>query len=476
MKINIFFKFLIVLFVLLPFSKGEIVRATNYVDVLIIEDSENNYSVTDGIKNVLGFYGVDGTYIKDNDYNLGQVSNYDKVIIISNNSNIENIDLISDLKNFQGKIFWIGSGVSQILDSATKQTYSVVWNVDNIWNMVIIPNESESFLTLTEAFNSFFAVENTEGFKTFLKITDVSILSDSSKLKEIADYLYNEQTPFVIVINEVANIKNLNSKENGITYYKAREFLNTVKYMVNKGGSVIIKNNSDDYDTPNSLIRKNYLADDKDKEDVLKNFIKECVKHNIYPLGVEVSSLEEVHGLKNNFSTLMYSLGIDKTFQYPFVITDNENSYNIITENIGSIDSNNKAWLQEIEYNIKKISKVRGSTGVISYSSNLDIEYLKELIKNLKKADIEYISLKDRENIVDLGDIKITSSKGDISYIIDSYNEEDILNKNYENHDLEKNFFQTKLNIVLIISMVTLSVLFVVVYYYCKNDNNNKVA
>ncbi len=80
--------------------------------------------------------------------------------------------------------------------------------------MVIIPNEFESFLTLTEAFNSFFEKENDEYLRMFLKITNVNTLSDSTKLREIADYLHSEGVPFIIVLDEILDIKNLSINEN----------------------------------------------------------------------------------------------------------------------------------------------------------------------------------------------------------------------------------------------------------------------
>lgn len=476
MKKNIFFKFLVGIFILLPFYKGEIVRATDYIDVLIVEDNEKNYDVTKGIKNILGFYRAKENYIKDNDYRLGEVLNYDKIIVISNNNNIQNLDLIFDLKEFNGEIFWIGSGVSQILNDTAKERYNVVWNIDNIWNMVIIPNEFESFLTLTEAFNSFFRKENNEEFKMFLKITDVSILSDGVKLKEIADYLCDEGVPFIVVVNEISNIRNLNIKENSINYYKTKEFFNNLKYMVNKGGSVVIKNNSNVYDTGNNFIRKDYLTNNENEESVLESFIKECVKNNIYPLGIETSNQEDFENLKNMFSTFLYSNELNDNFKYPFIITDLEKTYNIITENIGDIDSNNKIWLQNIEYNIKKMSKVKGSIGVISYNSVLDIEYLKELVKSLNKENIKYANLSYIENKVKLSKIEIDSSNGEIICIMNSYNEEDVLKLQNEQVYLEKNFFQTKLNIILLISIMLLSLLLMAVLWYRKNDNNNKKA
>ena len=43
-------KFLGIIFVLLYFPKGEMVMATDYTDVLIVENSAENYIVTEAIK------------------------------------------------------------------------------------------------------------------------------------------------------------------------------------------------------------------------------------------------------------------------------------------------------------------------------------------------------------------------------------------------------------------------------------------
>lgn len=464
MKQSMLLKFLGIIFVLLYFPKGEMVMATDYTDVLIVENSAENYIVTEAIKNVLGVYGAKERCIKDVEYNYGELFNYDKVIIISN-ANISNSELILDLENFTGDIFWVGFGVSQILKDNVNEEHGTVWKINNIWNMVIIPNEFESFLTLTEAFNSFFEKENDEYLRMFLKITNVNTLSDSTKLREIADYLHSEGIPFIIVLDEILDIKNLSINENDIIYYNVKEFFSTIGYMIDKGGSVVIKNN---------FIHKNYLANENDEKSILEKFIIECAKNNIYPLGIEITSEKDFEKLKNSFNTFMYSGELNNVFKYPFIITDFQNSYNIITNNVGKIDSNNKNWLQNIEYNIKKLLKVKGSVGTVSYNSILDIEYLKQIVKNLNKENIKYFDLSYMRNKIELNKIEISSSNGDINCIIKSY-DENILNTQNENIDLKKNFFHTRLNFILLGSIVILSILFILIYNYCKN-NNNKIA
>lgn len=464
MKQSMLLKFLGIIFVLLYFPKGEMVMATDYTDVLIVENSAENYIVTEAIKNVLGVYGAKERCIKDVEYNYGELFNYDKVIIISN-ANISNSELILDLENFTGDIFWVGFGVSQILKDNVNEEHGTVWKINNIWNMVIIPNEFESFLTLTEAFNSFFEKENDEYLRMFLKITNVNTLSDSTKLREIADYLHSEGVPFIIVLDEILDIKNLSINENDIIYYNVKEFFSTIRYMIDKGGSVVIKNN---------FIHKNYLANENDEKSILEKFIIECAKNNIYPLGIEITSEKDFEKLKNSFNTFMYSDELNNVFKYPFIITDFQNSYNIITNNVGKIDSNNKNWLQNIEYNIKKLLKVKGSVGTVSYNSILDIEYLKQIVKNLNKENIKYFDLSYMRNKIELNKIEISSSNGDINCIIKSY-DENILNTQNENIDLKKNFFHTRLNFILLGSIVILSILFISIYNYCKN-NNNKIA
>lgn len=464
MKQSMLLKFLGIIFVLLYFPKGEMVMATDYTDVLIVENSAENYIVTEAIKNVLGVYGAKERCIKDVEYNYGELFNYDKVIIISN-ANISNSELILDLENFTGDIFWVGFGVSQILKDNVNEEHGTVWKINNIWNMVIIPNEFESFLTLTEAFNSFFEKKNDEYLRMFLKITNVNTLSDSTKLREIADYLHSEGVPFIIVLDEILDIKNLSINENDIIYYNVKEFFSTIRYMIDKGGSVVIKNN---------FIHKNYLANENDEKSILEKFIIECAKNNIYPLGIEITSEKDFEKLKNSFNTFMYSSELNNVFKYPFIITDFQNSYNIITNNVGKIDSNNKNWLQNIEYNIKKLLKVKGSVGTVSYNSILDIEYLKQIVKNLNKENIKYFDLSYMRNKIELNKIEISSSNGDINCIIKSY-DENILNTQNENIDLKKNFFHTRLNFILLGSIVILSILFISIYNYCKN-NNNKIA
>ena len=95
-------------------------------------------------------------------------------------------------------------------------------------------------------------------------------------------------------------------------------------------------------------------------------------------------------------------------------------------------------------------------------------------MKNLNKENIKYFDLSYMRNKIELNKIEISSSNGDINCIIKSY-DENILNTQNENIDLKKNFFHTRLNFILLGSIVILSILFISIYNYCKN-NNNKIA
>lgn len=488
MKKNIFFKFLIIIFILLPFSKSELVGATNnYIDVLIIEDREESYGVTENIKNILGFYNGKGVYINSLKYSSKEIYNYDKIIIISENLDIKNSDLILDLKDFSGEIFWIGSGVEQILDKDIyndKDEHGVVWHTNNVWNMVIIPNESESFFILSEAFNYFFEKENNKEFQMFLKITDIDILSDTEKLKKIADYLHEENIPFVIVVNEIESITSNEEEINENNYYKIKEIFKVINYMEDKGGSVIIKNNVNVYTQINNVTRKDYLNAENKKYSNLQSFIEECVKNNIYPLGMELSKNEEYEeefeSLKEMFTTFMYSFDSSLNLKYPFIIKDYNSTYSIITENIGLIDGNNKNWLADIEYNIKRLQQVKGSTGAISFSSSLDIEYLKEFIKATRKIGVSYAELKSMNNKVTFDNsLKIESLNGGISYSLESNYEEECLMEEdaykEENIYVQESFFKSTFSNILIMAIGGFTLLFGLIYYYCNNHNNKNI-
>lgn len=63
------------------------------------------------------------------------------------------------------------------------------------------------------------------------------------------------------------------------------------------------------------------------------------------------------------------------------------------------------------------ISLVRGNVKGILISSSLDLDYLREIIKYIKKENIKFINLKDYNNWVKYNDIEITSFKGNTDLI-----------------------------------------------------------
>lgn len=281
----------------IPFQKT--MALENKEKVLIIYDRETvftlNYNILNSVKELLGAYGDKDIISKDiQDYKIGELSNYNSVIILSIEGKKQNKLLLEDLNTYDKKIYFIGTGIEKYLDlkkynieyskksldikevnynrnnfknssetksfylnkninlatikntdvdkvysymSDGKESYPNIWVKDNLYNLSLLPDETLNLFMLADSFNDFFGVKREGNPKIFVRIEDVHLFRDTNELRKMADYLNNEGIPFIVAL--IPTYKNL--KTGHITKLSdVPDFVETIKYMQDKGGSIIL--------------------------------------------------------------------------------------------------------------------------------------------------------------------------------------------------------------------------------------------
>ncbi|WP_131006538.1 DUF2334 domain-containing protein, partial [Clostridioides difficile] len=513
---------------------SEITSSTD--KVLIIYDSKKetayNRDILNIMRTLLGRFSSDIELLKLSNYD-GEINKnyYSHIFILGINENSYNNDkntknLISSLNSYKGTICWLGYGIENLLEhkkynldyvgktnnivsvnyrgksynldehyvfniveskdtsnkvigsiNDTLNKYPYIINDKNLFYVSKLDLDGVLFYIFCDSLNDIFNIKTFDKGRIFVRIEDVHAFREPKNLVEIADYLSSKNIPFTIaLIPAYVNPKN----HKVITLSESPEIVKAIKYMQDKGGTVILHGYTHQY-KKEEVSGEGYEFWDGKKDEPLKEnmkiFVKDrvlnglrvCIENGIYPLAFEAPHYamesEGYKELKKYFSTYIgQHQNNDKKFStntYPYIIRDTEEFNIFIPENLGYIDPEDKFTFQNIKENLNKLSIVRGFSGGFFFHSYLNIEYLKNTIEYLEKQNIEFMNLRDFNNWVKVDEIQIRNNGDEI-----------IVNYDKDLDEITKSDtrFKSISNISkVLIFIVSISVLiFVIIFIYFK--------
>ncbi len=519
---------------------SEITSSTD--KVLIIYDSKKetayNRDILNIMRTLLGRFSSDIELLKLSNYD-GEINKnyYSHIFILGINENSYNNDkntknLISSLNSYKGTICWLGYGIENLLEhkkynldyvgktnnivsvnyrgksynldehyvfniveskdtsnkvigsiNDTLNKYPYIINDKNLFYVSKLDLDGVLFYIFCDSLNDIFNIKTFDKGRIFVRIEDVHAFREPKNLVEIADYLSSKNIPFTIaLIPAYVNPKN----HKVITLSESPEIVKAIKYMQDKGGTVILHGYTHQY-KKEEVSGEGYEFWDGKKDEPLKEnmkiFVKDrvlnglrvCIENGIYPLAFEAPHYamesEGYKELKKYFSTYMgQHQNNDKKFStntYPYIIRDTEEFNIFIPENLGYIDPEDKFTFQNIKENLNKLSIVRGFSGGFFFHSYLNIEYLKNTIEYLEKQNIEFMNLRNFNNWVKVDEIQIRNNGDEI-----------IVNYDKDLDEITKSDtrFKSISNISkVLIFIVSISVLiFVIIFIYFKRIDKKK--
>ncbi|ENY8714133.1 polysaccharide deacetylase family protein [Clostridioides difficile] len=540
-------KLVIVLSIVLTISNfslfsyaSEITSSTD--KVLIIYDSKKetayNRDILNIMRTLLGRFSSDIELLKLSNYD-GEINEnyYSHIFILGINENSYNNDkntknLISSLNSYKGTICWLGYGIENLLEhkkynldyvgktnnivsvnyrgksynldehyvfniveskdtsnkvigsiNDTLNKYPYIINDKNLFYVSKLDLDGVLFYIFCDSLNDIFNIKTFDKGRIFVRIEDVHAFREPKNLVEIADYLSSKNIPFTIaLIPAYVNPKN----HKVITLSESPEIVKAIKYMQDKGGTVILHGYTHQY-KKEEVSGEGYEFWDGKKDEPLKEnmkiFVKDrvlnglrvCIENGIYPLAFEAPHYamesEGYKELKKYFSTYMgQHQNNDKKFStntYPYIIRDTEEFNIFIPENLGYIDPEDKFTFQNIKENLDKLSIVRGFSGGFFFHSYLNIEYLKNTIEYLEKQNIEFMNLRDFNNWVKVDEIQIRNNGDEI--IVNYDKDLDEITKSDTRFKYISNISK------ILIFIVSISVLiFVIIFIYFKRIDKKK--
>lgn len=507
-----------------------------------------NDNIINHLKELIsGAYNKDITLLDVDKYRERELEKYAYAFVVGINKEVKNDKLISDLKGYKGQIIWCGLGVNNLLKSSknynleyegiTKDTiismhysqnkrdfvpklenaivedYNGIYTIlspksddveilsymgdgekyyphilrdKNLLAISQIDDSNISLVILADVLNNVFHIKREDKGKIFLRIEDLHPLRDVKILREMAEYLYKENIPYMVALIPVF----IDTKTGYLnTISENKELIDTLKYMQEHGGSFILHG----YTHQNSIKEtsgEGFEFWDGEKDipldvdiekyvyDKVGNGLKECIKNSIYPIAFEAPHYamdsKGYKEIKKYFSTYSGQYqNSDKKFTsslFPYVLRETEHFNKLIPENLGYFEPDNPLSLEKIKRNFNIISLAKGYTAGVFYHSYLSLKNLKEIVEFFKEQDVEFIDLKNEDNWVKWEDISIESKNGDIkvNFPKDKY-------KIKVDSSKEKNkSFISKINVVIMRIVAIFCMIFFILFLQSKKKDQNK--
>lgn len=441
-------------------------------DVLIIHDSVPGVlppGVLDGnnILDLLGHFGLKGALARIEEYNAGDLNRYRFIIMLAVDSRkaVYPQSLINNIRNTSLPVFWIGNhlgdltsdpqfatrigfrlagpGITQgfktvnykgtsltkndpaispveILDQAKAKVVATAQNTEgkllpyivhsgDFWYCADSPfgfaAEGDRYLAFCDILHDFFKMPHQEERKALLRLEDVSIEDDPGDLRDLADYLHARKVPFQISLIPIF----INPEEKTEIYLSDRpDFVRAIRYMVSKGGSVVMHGvthqyrgkSADDYEFWDEFSDHPTPTDSRDLiEKKLRLGLDECFKNGIYPLSWETphyaaSKLDYRVFAEYFNSAYDRNLSLDRVESghfFPYTTTDRYGRF-IIPENLGYIplEKPDPALLVK---NCERLRVVRDGVASFFFHPWLDRKYLESCIDGIEGQGYRFISI-----------------------------------------------------------------------------------
>lgn len=469
----------------LAFAKSNDSIEDNNVSILLVYDYRNYFAdLRDSVtttRELFGHFNVTVSEIEQSAYQSNQLDQYDMIVMMGMQGIFSNEALIDDLLKTEKKIMWIGKGVETLLNrtdkyhfeyagpfydfsrvsykgeshaigvkrefsainvlSDTVEVYSwlhtgavqlpFILEDENMWYVSRIDlNEPLIFIFADVLFELLPPlVEPYE--KVYIRIEDVHPFRDTEKLKEIADYLYSKNIPFMVGLipaHRVPDSRYITEMD------EVPEFVDAIQYMQDRGGSIILHGYTHTvFGSDVSGEGFEYWDGNEDKpleRDIdawvrytIGRGVKLSVENEIYPLGFEAPhyamSQDAYISLKKYFST--YSGQIQSsdwgfsTSVIPYEIRNTRLFHKFLPESLGYIDPFDTSAIDKIKNNYHQIKIVRHYLAGVFYHPYLDIDHLKELVEFLEEENVEFYDMKQDTHWVKFDDYEILNDKGELT-------------------------------------------------------------
>ncbi|HHV82827.1 DUF2334 domain-containing protein [Tepidanaerobacter syntrophicus] len=371
-----------------------------------------------GIQYLLRYNPMEGVEFKGNNLKPVKVKYKDREFILKTERFFQEIIL----KNDAGQVF------STVSDEQSLYPYIV--RLSNLWYVSCLDTQGVLFYILADVLHDFFEeYHDTSSPKIYVRIEDVHAERSIENLYKIADYLQQENVPYMVAL--IPSFYDFKTK-NIFDLKDNKRFADCIKYMQDSGGSIVLHGYTHQIhkDMPGEGFE--FWDGEKDQplpvdmkkwvDERINAAIDECTEVGIGPIAFEAphyaASSEAYKNLKRYFSTIIGHLQTSDrgytTTPYPYTLHYSSLYNNLIPENLGYVDPDDLLYKEHIFEELEKVAIVRDYTAGFYFHSYLDPKLLEPIIVEIKKRGIDFLDLKQENNWVKGANYIISSQSGNI--------------------------------------------------------------
>lgn len=393
----------------------------------------NLWQLIDAQPNFSQQYGFKFDYIDQTEYDQVWYKN----TILSKNTRNHEVGRISITDASKAEI----SAVAK--KSGTNLSAPYIIHSSNIWYVADIPftyiSENDRYLAFADVLFDIFQNDASTKKRALLVLKDISPIYDTILLKRTADYLFSKKVPFGISLTPYYNDP-LGYYTHGVpTAIELREnpeFVTTIKYMISKGGTLMMNGythqygneanphtgvSGDDYEffkvmldpNTNKIITVSPTPEDsiewvKERVGAAWNIMQKAglPTVSIWQTPMYIASDVDNQYFASKFSAIFgrvtYYDKDDKSHYagqfYPYVITKDRYGKKVIPENLGAISpipwfSAPIRTVDDIVQTAKINLVVRDAWASMYYHPYLGLDYLEDLISSIEALGYDFVSL-----------------------------------------------------------------------------------
>ncbi len=440
-------------------------------DVIVIHDSlrgqlSSGIIVGNNILDLLGHFGLKGILVPLEEYKAGDINRFRFAFILGvDDRNVTYpAQLLADVRNSQRPVFWINRHLNDLLadkqfesrigihlrpgvlkgvDSVSYKGKSLLKPDESLYGLDILDNtkvqvlataedknkvsnpyvvrsgsfwycadspfaytvEGDRYWVFCDLLHDFFNMPHQQERKALIRIEDVSVEDDLDELHDLADYLYSRHVPFQISLIPIFKDPATNTE----IYLSDRpQFVRTIRYMVSKGGLVVMHGvthqyrgrSADDYEFWDEIANKPVTGDSQVfVEQRLRLGLEECFKNGIYPVTWEtphyMASILDYQVFATYFNSAYdrnpSANDGDSGHVFPYPTTDRWGRF-IIPESLGyiSLENPNPGLLVA---NADRLLAVRDGVASFFFHPFIEREHLTKILDGLEGQGYQFISI-----------------------------------------------------------------------------------
>jgi uncharacterized protein YdaL len=287
--------------------------------------------------------------------------------------------------------------------------------------------EGGRHIVFAEVLHDILREDHTEKHSALVRIEDVNPTSHPEYLKSIADYLKSQEVPFSVGLTPFY----LDPAENTAVSISDRpDLINALHYMVSRGGTVVLHGCTHQYRGQSTIdyefwdgLSNQPLFEDSEVyvEERVKKAINECFKNDIFPLVWETphyAATQTDYRAINRFFSTCYErrqtvdiLGSDQLL--PFYIPARAGKATMIPENLGYVPLDNPSP-ETMVLNAQKNMTVRDGFASFFFHPFVPMEYLKQLITDIKNLGYTFADIRSIDNQVKTASQSIISGQNNL--------------------------------------------------------------